>query len=159
MPAARTPCSCRSSNGGLAQRRSQAGQGQRGTRRPRGRWGRAAQKRSLAAASGRRGAVRSSLREQRSRQKLPAAQYWCMGGVDDELVYVFARCCCRPPWGAAAGDLLDHVLELPQSATCATSCCRRPFRVRDGKPPQKASPVSCLSSMHSLLENWLFLSC
>jgi hypothetical protein len=38
---AHAPCSSRPSHGGLAQRRSQEGQGQGGTHRPRGRWGRA----------------------------------------------------------------------------------------------------------------------
>jgi hypothetical protein len=35
-----------------------------------------------------------------------------LGGVDYDMVIVFARCCCRPPWEAAVGDLLDHILEL-----------------------------------------------
>jgi hypothetical protein len=60
-------------------------------------------------------------REDWGRQKLTAVQYWRPGGVADQLVYVFVRCCCSPPWGVAAGDFLDHILELPSSATSATS--------------------------------------
>jgi hypothetical protein len=35
--------------------------------------------------------------------------------------------CCRRPWEAAAGDLLDHLPELPPPATSVTSCCRSPL--------------------------------
>jgi hypothetical protein len=93
---------------GLAQRRSQEGQGQGGTRRPRRRRGRA----TLPTEKLHLGRYRQ---EEWGRQKLAAAQDWRLGGVDDELVYVFARCCCRLPWKLLPAN----------SRTTSWSCHRR----------------------------------
>jgi hypothetical protein len=50
-------------------------------------------------------------------------------------------------WGAAADDLVDHLPELPQPATSATSCCRSPLRPAAAghhsvQPPAATSPTS-----------------
>jgi hypothetical protein len=111
---AHAPCSSRPSHGGLAQRRSQEGQGHGRTRRPRGRWGRATL----------------------PTEKLDAAQDWRLGGVDGELVYAFARCCCRLPRGAAAGDFVDHILELPPPVTPAGAALSL------SRPPPPGGPAA-----------------
>jgi hypothetical protein len=55
--------------------------------------------------------------EEQIHQNLNVAQDWQQGGIKDEHVAAFVRCCCWPPSGAAASYLSDHLREMPLPAT------------------------------------------